>query len=214
MRIPMSLKNKNNNNVNIDNNEKKDKNQVYNETDNDTEECDKLLEQLDKMEENDNSMSISSKARNLIKKDKEAIREMNEKLNNTDNDELDYLDDEKEESIEGKMVSDDNQDNNYETDMEEANLDFLANLNKEDDKIKPASDKQNKRGIIRKQQPKRLHNDNTNSMGWVEKIKKFSQDNAKNFYIGTAIAFLFLALLIALIADSGNKSDRQNICLT
>lgn len=207
MRIPMSLKNKNNNNVNIDNNEKKDKNQVYNETDNDTEECDKLLEQLDKMEENDNSMSISSKARNLIKKDKEAIREMNEKLNNTDNDELDYLDDEKEESIEGKMVSDDNQDNNYETDMEEANLDFLANLNKEDDKIKPASDKQNKRGIIRKQQPKRLHNDNTNSMGWVEKIKKFSQDNAKNFYIGTAIAFLFLALLIALIADSGNKSD-------
>lgn len=206
----MSFKNKNNSNVNIDNNEKNDKKHVYNDTDNDTEECDKLLEQLDKMKKNENSISISSKARNLIKEDKEAIRVMNEKLNKIDKDELDYLDDEKNESIgdiDEKIVSDDSQDNNSRTDRDEADIDFLANLNKDDENIKQSVKKQSKNGKIRKQQPQRLHNDDADSMGWLEKLKKFSQDNVKNFYIGTAIAFLFLALLIALIADSGNKND-------
>lgn len=197
----MSLKNKKNNvnknNVNIDN-ENKDKKQIYSNTDSDMEECDKLINQLDEMEKNSES-SISSKARNLIQMDKEDIRQTNEKLKQMNNDELDYLDDEKPETEKEQVISDDNDD-------DESKMDFMSNLNKDD---KPDVDKVDKIERIRKKKPERLHGDGVNSTDWIGRLKKFSQDNAKNFYIGTAIAFLFLALLIALIIDAGNKESNK-----
>ena len=84
--------------------------------------------------------------------------------------------------------------NQVNDDDDEANIDFLGNLNKDDK--------------VGKQQPERPNSSNNNLTmyiaRWIVKLKKISHDNIKNFCIGTAIAFLFVVLLIALIVDAGN----------
>ena len=87
--------------------------------------------------------------------------------------------------------------------IEEANLDFFAELNKDDNKS-VSNDR------IRKRQPKRLEvNENADTM--IEKIKKGFRNNTRNFAVGTAIAFLFLTLIILLIIDSSNKEKEDNV---
>lgn len=212
----------------------KSNNYTTNSVDSDMEECDRLLEQLDEMELN-NSSSMSSKVRNLIKEDKEAIRIMNERIKEIESDELDYLDDEitlnnqfyesdndeneptkpqlkkstvlenkesKKDAVLDKDTKDTDEgedkdtDTNTDTNTEEAedemNLDFLANLNRED--------------RIRKQQPKRLHNSD-NDLGFFDRVKIFAKDNTRNFLVGTAIALLFIVLVVALVLDSNKNND-------
>ncbi len=207
--------NVNNNRVNI---EKK------NIIDNDTEECEKILEQLDEMEKKQN---MSSKVKSLIKEDKEAIRKMNENIKKIEEDELDYLDDEVDVDIENdedtkKSVSEDEAEDKKDLSKKsenkadtsdkadtkasdnseegEANLDFFANLNREDNIS-------NER--IRKKAPKRLAND-ANKLSFMDKLKLAARNNTKNFAIGTAIAFLFIVLVIALAVDAGNKDKNDD----
>lgn len=206
----MSSKNKKKN-INI---EKKEKNQeqrnhsVEQNVDSDMAECDRLLEQLDEMQQNEPA-SMSSKVKNLIQEDKEAIRLMNEKLKEIDNDELDYLDDEKSDAVyddESKSAEKTEEENPAETSItetesdkededsedveEEANLDFLANLNRDD--------------RIRKKEPRKLHN-HANDLNLFNRLVIFAKENTKNFLIGTAIAFLFIVLAVALVLDINHK---------
>lgn len=65
--------------------------------DNDMDECDKLIEQLDEMEKKGElqpRQDMSSRVKNLIQSDKEAIRKMQQEMQQLEDD-LDYLDDEK-----------------------------------------------------------------------------------------------------------------------
>lgn len=192
--------------------------------DNDTKECEKILERLDEIEKKQN---MSSKVKSLIKEDKEAIRKMNENIKKIEEDELDYLDDEVDENIENdedtkNSVSEDKlEDKNDlsrkseskaddseksdtkdsdDSEEEEANLDFFANLNKKDNIS-------NER--IRKKAPKRLAND-ANRLSFMDKLKLAARNNTKNFAIGTAIAFLFIVLVIALAIDAGNKDNTDD----
>lgn len=190
----MSSKNKKKN-VNIEKNKKQGERLVKKSVDNDMEECDKLLEQLDEMELENQSESMSSRVKNLIREDKEAIRIMNEKLKEMDNDELDYLDDEK---IDDESASTESEDevkqeltDNTEK-KEEANLDFFANLNRED--------------RIRKQQPRKLHN-RANDLRLWNRMVIFAKENTKNFFVGTTIAILFVALAVALVLDMNHNQD-------
>lgn len=208
----MSSKKKRNINK-IDN---KEKNRTT-EIDDDMQECDKLLEELDKMENSTVKSDISSKVKNLIKDDKEAIRRMKEeehKLSENSED-LDYLDDDKD-YLEDEVELDDskktieadqkdaevdkkNDNENLSSKEDEANLDFFEKLNREDN-IK--SDR------IRKQKPKRLASVEGDDKV-TDRIKEVFRSNTKNFIAGTAIAFLFVALVIALIVDSGNKKEEK-----
>lgn len=81
---------------------------------------------------------------------------------------------------------------------EDVKLDFFANLEQEDKKER-----------IRKKQPNRLHGSSDLSGG----IKNIFLSNRKYFYIGTAIAVLFIVLIVALALDSGNaeKSSKKGI---
>lgn len=193
--------------------------------DNDTEECEKILERLDEIEKKQN---MSSKVKSLIKEDKEAIRKMNENIKKIEEDELDYLDDEVDVDIENdednknSIVEDkveekedlskkpESKDDDLEKSdaeasddsrEEEANLDFFANLNREDNIS-------NER--IRKKAPKRLAND-ANKLSFMDKLKLAARNNTKNFAIGTAIAFLFIVLVIALAVDAGNKDKNDDV---
>lgn len=193
--------------------------------DNDTEECEKILERLDEIEKKQN---MSSKVKSLIKEDKEAIRKMNENIKKIEEDELDYLDDEVDVDIENdednknsiaedkveekedlskkpESKDDDSEKSDAEASddsrEEEANLDFFANLNKEDNIS-------NER--IRKKAPKRLAND-ANKLSFMDKLKLAARNNTKNFAIGTAIAFLFIVLVIALAVDAGNKDKNDDV---
>ena len=193
--------------------------------DNDTEECEKILERLDEIEKKQN---MSSKVKSLIKEDKEAIRKMNENIKKIEEDELDYLDDEVDVDIENdednknsivedkveekedlskkpESKDDDSEKSDAEASddsrEEEANLDFFANLNREDNIS-------NER--IRKKAPKRLAND-ANKLSFMDKIKLAARNNTKNFAIGTAIAFLFIVLVIALAVDAGNKDKNDDV---
>lgn len=192
--------------------------------DNDTEECEKILERLDEIEKKQN---MSSKVKSLIKEDKEAIRKMNENIKKIEEDELDYLDDEVDVDIENdednknsiaedkveekedlskkpESKDDDSEKSDAEASddsrEEEANLDFFANLNREDNIS-------NER--IRKKAPKRLAND-ANKLSFMDKLKLAARNNTKNFAIGTAIAFLFIVLVIALAIDAGNKDNTDD----
>lgn len=192
--------------------------------DNDTEECEKILERLDEIEKKQN---MSSKVKSLIKEDKEAIRKMNENIKKIEEDELDYLDDEVDVDIENdednknsiaedkveekedlskkpESKDDDSEKSDAEASddsrEEEANLDFFANLNREDNIS-------NER--IRKKAPKRLAND-ANKLSFMDKLKLAARNNTKNFAIGTAIAFLFIVLVIALAVDAGNKDKNDD----
>lgn len=192
--------------------------------DNDTEECEKILERLDEIEKKQN---MSSKVKSLIKEDKEAIRKMNENIKKIEEDELDYLDDEVDSDIEDNgdtkdSVSEDkledkndsskkseikadtsdkaDEKNSDDNEEGEANLDFFANLNREDNIS-------NER--IRKKAPKRLAND-ANRLSFMDKLKLAARNNTKNFAIGTAIAFLFIVLVIALAIDAGNKDNTDD----
>lgn len=193
--------------------------------DNDTEECEKILERLDEIEKKQN---MSSKVKSLIKEDKEAIRKMNENIKKIEEDELDYLDDEVDVDIENdednknsivedkveekedlskkpESKDDDSEKSDAEASddsrEEEANLDFFANLNREDNIS-------NER--IRKKAPKRLAND-ANKLSFMDKLKLAARNNTKNFAIGTAIAFLFIVLVIALAVDAGNKDKNDDV---
>lgn len=193
--------------------------------DNDTEECEKILERLDEIEKKQN---MSSKVKSLIKEDKEAIRKMNENIKKIEEDELDYLDDEVDVDIENdednknsivedkveekedlskKPESKDDDSEKLDAESsddsreEEANLDFFANLNREDNIS-------NER--IRKKAPKRLAND-ANKLSFMDKLKLAARNNTKNFAIGTAIAFLFIVLVIALAVDAGNKDKNDDV---
>ena len=193
--------------------------------DNDTEECEKILERLDEIEKKQN---MSSKVKSLIKEDKEAIRKMNENIKEIEEDELDYLDDEVDVDIENdednknsivedkveekedlskkpESKDDDSEKSDAEASddsrEEEANLDFFANLNREDNIS-------NER--IRKKAPKRLAND-ANKLSFMDKLKLAARNNTKNFAIGTAIAFLFIVLVIALAVDAGNKDKNDDV---
>lgn len=193
--------------------------------DNDTEECEKILERLDEIEKKQN---MSSKVKSLIKEDKEAIRKMNENIKKIEEDELDYLDDEVDVDIENdednknsivedkveekedlskkpESKDDDSEESDTEASddsrEEEANLDFFANLNREDNIS-------NER--IRKKAPKRLAND-ANKLSFMDKLKLAARNNTKNFAIGTAIAFLFIVLVIALAVDAGNKDKNDDV---
>lgn len=193
--------------------------------DNDTEECEKILERLDEIEKKQN---MSSKVKSLIKEDKEAIRKMNENIKKIEEDELDYLDDEVDVDIENdednknsivedkveekedlskkpESKDDDSEKSDAEASddsrEEEANLDFFANLNREDNIS-------NER--IRKKAPKRLAND-ANKISFMDKLKLAARNNTKNFAIGTAIAFLFIVLVIALAVDAGNKDKNDDV---
>lgn len=192
--------------------------------DNDTEECEKILERLDEIEKKQN---MSSKVKSLIKEDKEAIQKMNENIKKIEEDELDYLDDEVDVDIENdednknsiaedkveekedlskkpESKDDDSEKSDAESSddsrEEEANLDFFANLNREDNIS-------NER--IRKKAPKRLAND-ANKLSFMDKLKLAARNNTKNFAIGTAIAFLFIVLVIALAVDAGNKDKNDD----
>lgn len=81
---------------------------------------------------------------------------------------------------------------------EDVKLDFFANLEQEDKKER-----------IRKKQPNRLHGSSELSEG----IKNIFLSNRKYFYIGTAIAVLFIVLIVALALDSGNaeKGSKKGI---
>ena len=81
---------------------------------------------------------------------------------------------------------------------EDVKLDFFANLEQEDKKER-----------IRKKQPNRLHGSSDLSGG----IKNVFLSNRKYFYIGTAIAVLFIVLIVALALDSGNaeKGSKKGI---
>lgn len=193
--------------------------------DNDTEECEKILERLDEIEKKQN---MSSKVKSLIKEDKEAIRKMNENIKKIEEDELDYLDDEVDVDIENdednknfiaedkveekedlskkpESKDDDSEKSDAEASddsrEEEANLDFFANLNREDNIS-------NER--IRKKAPKRLAND-ANKLSFMDKLKLAARNNTRNFAIGTAIAFLFIVLIIALAVDAGNKDKNDDV---
>lgn len=193
--------------------------------DNDTEECEKILERLDEIEKKQN---MSSKVKSLIKEDKEAIQKMNENIKKIEEDELDYLDDEVDVDIENdednknsiaedkveekedlskkpESKDDDSEKSDAEASddsrKEEANLDFFANLNREDNIS-------NER--IRKKAPKRLAND-ANKLSFMDKLKLAARNNTKNFAIGTAIAFLFIVLVIALAVDAGNKDKNDDV---
>ena len=193
--------------------------------DNDTEECEKILERLDEIEKKQN---MSSKVKSLIKEDKEAIRKMNENIKKIEEDELDYLDDEVDVDIENdednkNFIAEDKveekedlskkpegkDDDSEKSDAEasddsreeEANLDFFANLNREDNIS-------NER--IRKKAPKRLAND-ANKLSFMDKLKLAARNNTRNFAIGTAIAFLFIVLVIALAVDAGNKDKNDDV---
>lgn len=192
--------------------------------DNDTEECEKILERLDEIEKKQN---MSSKVKSLIKEDKEAIRKMDENIKKIEEDELDYLDDEVDVDIENdednknfiaedkveekedlskkpESKDDDSEKSDAEASddsrEEEANLDFFANLNREDNIS-------NER--IRKKAPKRLANE-ANKLSFMDKLKLAARNNTRNFAIGTAIAFLFIVLVIALAVDAGNKDKNDD----
>lgn len=193
--------------------------------DNDTEECEKILERLDEIEKKQN---MSLKVKSLIKEDKEAIRKMNENIKKIEEDELDYLDDEVDVDIENdednknfiaedkveekedlskkpESKDDDSEKSDAEASddsrEEEANLDFFANLNREDNIS-------NER--IRKKAPKILAND-ANKLSFMDKLKLAARNNTRNFAIGTAIAFLFIVLVIALAVDAGNKDKNDDV---
>lgn len=251
----MSSKNrKNNKNNNIQSNKAANMVTRNNKSDDEMDEVDKILEQLDEMEKKNqtSASAMSSRVKNLIKEDKEAIKEMQEKLKALEDEELDYLDDEKvndevsEES--GNNISEDVEKTNIaetddlekkdektvdkpnrnrgkkakkkqreekakqlqaeqekeieeeKTDNEEesAKLDFFANLEKED----RISSNNIYAERIRKKQPKKLK---TQSNSIIDKIKDIARDNKKNFFVGSAIAVLFILLVIALVIDADNK---------
>lgn len=166
-------------------------------------ECDKILEELDEIEKN--KTKIRSKAKDLIQGDKQAIREMQKKQQmdqgndkdaevETDEDELDYLDDEAPEldkTNKREIEADEDHDSEDENEPE---MDFIASLNKEDDKVN-----------IRKREPKRLKNLDGSTL--VGKIKILANENRKNFIVGTSVAMLLIIMFIALIVDSKNGND-------
>lgn len=86
------------------------------------------------------------------------------------------------------------------SDEEDVRLDFFANLEREDMK-------ENNR--IRKKQPNRLHGSSNPSGG----TKELFFSNRKYFCIGTAIAALFIVLMVVLALDSGNaeKDNKKSI---
>lgn len=211
-----SKKNRNNKNKNyIQNNNERNKQSV----DRDTEECDKIIEQLDQIE-SEGQISMSSKVKNLINSDKEAIRLMNEKIKEMENDELDYLSDEtlmddidveikvKEKNDGKEKPKEKDSDNSVnengsqkDRQDEDVTLDFFENLEKKDGAKKEFNIYAER---IRKQQPKRLHN-SANDLNFLDKLLLFAKQNTKNFVVGTLISVLFVALIIALALDSCNK---------
>lgn len=195
--------------------------------DSDTEECEKILEQLDEMERKNNMSSrvksLIREDKEAIKKMNESIRNKEDDELDYLDDEVDSdltvdkvdiddycsdsykkdietgdtkLKDNKAEDTYGETA--DNEEKASESDEEkEANLDFFANLNKEDSI-------ENER--IRKKTPKRLIN-NTNKLNFTDRIKLAARNNTKNFLVGTTIAVLLAVLLIALVIDAGNSND-------
>ncbi|MDE7430755.1 MAG: hypothetical protein K2N34_02395, partial [Lachnospiraceae bacterium] len=205
-----------------------------NSTDKDMGTSDEILKKSDKKEQE--TRNLSSKVRNLIKEDKEAISKRNQELSKLDED-MDYLEDEKtEEKVEetvshstkavkkknkkrsGTIRNSIQKENRNSEENEKANrvsekesvdeisddsnedvkLDFLANLNR-DDEIENTS--------IRKRQPKRLRG--SSQVGGSYGLKQLLLENKRNFYIGTAIAVLFMILIVALALDAGN-GDKEN----
>lgn len=98
------------------------------------------------------------------------------------------------------ICKDESGNNDADSAEEDVKLDFFANLEREDKK-------ENNR--IRKKQPNRLHDSSNLSGG----IKNIVLSNRKYFYIGTAIAVLFVVLIVALALDSGNteKGSKKGI---
>lgn len=150
------------------------------------EDNDRKTENKKKSKERDN---INKDNRNSEKKDngkKDSGRKGNKKNIGGNDDE-----------ISGKESRNDDSGDNEEDDVK---LDFFANLEREDKK-------ENNR--IRKKQPNRLHDSSNLSGG----IKNLFFSNRKYFYIGTAIAVLFIVLIAALALDSGNaeKGSKKGI---
>lgn len=150
------------------------------------EDNDRKTENKKKSKERDN---INKDNRNSEKKDngkKDSGRKGNKKNIGGNDDE-----------ISGKESRNDDSGDNEEDDVK---LDFFANLEREDKK-------ENNR--IRKKQPNRLHDSSNLSGG----IKNIFLSNRKYFYIGTAIAVLFIVLIAALALDSGNaeKGSKKGI---
>lgn len=179
---------------------------------NEMDEVDKILDMIDRMEKEKKSKGgsaeMSSRVKNLIKEDKEAIKEMQEKMKALEDD-LDYLDDEKiEDSIsesEEKELDNDGGNDDSDSEDEGAKLDFFANLEKKDneEQVNIYAER------IRKKQPKRLKKQVAEDDNFISKVKRIAAENTKNFVVGTAIAFLFVALVIALLLDSGNSNNEQ-----
>lgn len=198
--------------------------------DSDTEECEKILEQLDEMERKNNMSSrvksliredkeaIKKMNESIINKEDDELDYLDDEVEldlTGDKEELDdYRSDSYKKDIEtGDTTEKDNKaedgygetaeniEKAFESDEEkEANLDFFANLNREDSI-------ENER--IRKKTPKRLIN-NANKLSFTDRIKLAARNNTKNFLVGTTIAFLLVVLLIALVIDAGNRNDDKD----
>lgn len=87
-------------------------------------------------------------------------------------------------------------------DEEDVRLDFFASLDR---------DREKENTGIRKKQPNRLRG---SRQSWsVDKLKDILLENKRNFYIGTAIAVLFMVLFVALALDAGkaNKESKNSV---
>lgn len=97
---------------------------------------------------------------------------------------------------EEKISRDESDSEISDNDEEDVKLDFFANLER---------DEKRENNRIRKQQPNRLRGGSSNLNGG---LKNFFLSNRKYFFIGTAIAVLFMVLVVALALDSGN-ADKE-----
>lgn len=214
---------------------KNDNAENINGTDKDMGTSDEILKKSDKTEQE--RQNLYSKTRNLIKEDKEAISKRNQERLKLDED-MDYLEDEKiEEKVEetvshntkadkkknkkrnGIIQNSIQKEKGNSKEKEKANrvsekesveeisddsnedvkLDFLANLDRNDE-IENTG--------IRKKQPKRLRD--SSQSGNSQRLKQLLLENKRNFYIGTAIAVLFMILIVALALDAGNGEEENN----
>lgn len=191
---------------------KNDNAENINSTDKDMGTSDEILKKSDKTKQEPRNLCYKTK--NLIKEDKEAISKRNQELSKLDED-MDYLEDEKTEEKVEETVSHNTKavkkKNKKRSGTIRNSIQKEKRNSEENEKANRVSEKESVDEIentsIRKRQPKRLRG--SSQVGGSYGLKQLLLENKRNFYIGTAIAVLFMILIVALALDAGN-GDKEN----
>ena len=230
-------KKNNHRNANLNKNNIQSSEEVKNKQ-SEIDESDKIIEQLDKIEkmkessQNEDREDMSSRVKNLIKSDKEAIKKMKEQMVKLDeDDELDYLDDEKIDFPVVVKESDKTNSKGTKTNNSKDSKNNISNGKKNSDNKKQNNKNENSNiktqnkvkeekdvnldffenmaredeihyNKISKQQPNSLKKNNNTG------IKEYFTGSVINIAIVSTIAMLLIIMFVALIIT--NKKDEEN----